>query len=160
MLGPTRSHQFGGSLDPAPCRHCKKPLHEHDAWRRCADGVRRFSKAAEAKAKRLEANDQADVVAHLRELGELVIRCEQGAKRKYGAARDKALGVQTGAPDLIWVRPSGAVIWIECKKSDGELSPEQIALHAVLRRMGHVVITGYGQADLIRQVDALRSSHP
>jgi hypothetical protein len=158
MLGPTRKHALG-EIDPAPCRNCNKPVHEHDAFRRCADGVRRFSKKVTG-GKRLEVNDQADLVAHMRRLGEEIVRCEQGGKRKYGAARDKALGVAPGYPDLIWPRSRGRTVWIECKTPTGELSPQQIMVHGVLRRMGHVVLTGYGDADLIRQVDDIRRNDP
>ena len=101
--------------------------------------------------RRLEAHDQAEIVGWLRERGELVVRCEQGARRKWGAARDKRLGVVAGVPDLIWVRGAGRLVWIECKRIGGRLSPEQIAIHEVLRRMGHVVIVGYGSQDLIAQ---------
>lgn len=158
MLGPTRTHALG-EIDPTPCRSCTKPIHEHDALRRCANGVTRFSKLRTG-GKRLETNDQADVVKHLRQLGEEIVRCEQGGKRKYGAARDIALGVAPGYPDLIWPRSRGRTVWIECKRTTGELSPGQIRTHGVLRAMGHVVITGYGHADLIAQVDRLRTLAP
>lgn len=71
--------------------------------------------------------------------------------------RLKSEGLRNGWPDLGFCFQDGKVIWYELKRpttykwsqklkrmvvdqKGGELSPEQILVHAMLRRMGHTVI--------------------
>jgi len=71
------------------------------------------------------------------------------------AARHRMLGMQPGSPDLIWFRSGGRTVWIETKTTTGKLSVEQIEQHRILRAAGHLVIVGYGSADIIAQLEAL-----
>jgi hypothetical protein len=134
MLGSTRKHTFG---EPAPEPKQKKRRTRHE------DG------------------DQMRLVKHLRDLGEIVIRCEQGGERSpQKALREKMLGMFPDAADLIWVRPNGVVVWIECKATKangGRVRPSQAEHHTILRSMGHMVLVGYGSEDLIAQCEAIRA---
>ncbi len=106
------------------------------------------------KRKRTEDGDQARVVAWLRERNQMVVRMEQGGERKpWVVAILKALGLEPGATDVVWIRPRGHTIWIEVKSLTGKLSADQIEHHRVLRAIGHVVVVGYGSADIIAQLE-------
>jgi hypothetical protein len=119
-------------------------------------------KAPKKPSKRYrEAQDQKRLVAHMRERNELVIRMEQGEERDPWITQlHKALGLEPGAADLLWVRSRGRVVFIECKALDGSLRETQIEHHAVLRRMGHVIITAYGHAALIAAYEEHRRNDP
>jgi hypothetical protein len=126
MLGVTRKHQLGGEAPPK-----RKP--------------RRYQ----------ESDDQRAVVRWLRARNEwLVFRVENAARRTPAqAARDRALGMEPGAPDLLLVC-GREIVWLEMKSSSGRLSDEQTRLHEQLRRRDQKVIVGYGADDAIAQLQS------
>lgn len=138
MLGPQRKHALG---EPAPEKKPRaRPVHHEDA-------------------------DQARVVKWLRDNGQLVIRSEQGGDRSVQKTlRDKSLGMQPAACDLVWVLPLGQVVWIEVKatRANGGKPPrpDQEAHHAVLRNMLHTVIWDFGSDAIIEKCKEILARGP
>lgn len=153
MLTPNRRHALGAE-------QCAKCL------RAGGDGTQMVPCPSHPKVKRTrknyrESSDQAKLVKHMRDAGELVIRMEQGEEREpWKYSLHIALGMEPGASDLLWVRSRGRVVFIECKALDGSPRDTQIAHHAVLRRMGHVVIVAYGHAALIAAYEEHKRNDP
>ena len=63
-----------------------------------------------------------------------------GKRSKSEAARMKRTGTLAGATDIVIALPGGGTLWIETKTERGRLSDEQIAVHARLRALGHIVV--------------------
>lgn len=171
MLTPQRKHALGeppprcGAVHPEygrKCHHEKGHKGHHECGDREHGNAVTWKKEKRAPSKHYrESQDQKRLVAHMRERGELVIRMEQGEERDPWIAQlHRALGMEPGATDLLWVRPRGRVVFIECKADDGSLRDTQIEHHAVLRRMGHVVLTGYGHAQLVAAYEEHKRSDP
>lgn len=104
---------------------------------------------AETKPKKprvyRESKAQRAVVKWARSVGEPVMRLENAAQRtpeQY--ARDRAMGMEPGAPDLIFPRLD---VYLEMKAEKGKVSPEQVAVHAMLRKCGRTVLVAYGEDD-------------
>ena len=127
MIGAIRKHQLGGE-SPAPK---KKRVYQ-------------------------ESDDQRAVVAWLRARPHwLVMRLENAAKRTPAqAARDKAMGMEPGAPDLVVMLHTFAFC-LEMKKVDGRISAEQEKLHAQLRARGMCVLVGWGEARTVKALERL-----
>ena len=121
MIGAIRKHQLGGE----PSAPKKKRVYQ-------------------------ESDDQRAVVAWLRARPNwLVMRLENAAKRTPAqAARDKAMGMEPGAPDLVVMLHTFG-FYLEMKKADGRVSDEQENLHAQLRARGMCVLVGWGEARTI-----------
>ncbi len=126
MIAPSRTHTFD---EPAP----KKEPRQYN-----------------------ESETQKRVVHWLRQRPEwMVLRLENAAKRSMGAAaRDKAMGMCTGAPDLILLYRN-RLVWLELKSDKGKLSAEQRQCHAELRARAQTVIVGYGYDQTIAAMGAL-----
>lgn len=64
------------------------------------------------------------------------------------AARQKAMGIRKGSPDLHFVLADGSAAFIECKSGKGLLSPEQVAYRNQCSRIGipYVVVQSIDQA--------------
>lgn len=60
------------------------------------------------------------------------------------AARLKAEGVKSGAPDLFFAVPRRRSFWLEMKTKGGHLSTEQDEMHAAMRAAGETVFVAYG----------------
>lgn len=125
MIGSIRKHAFG---EPAPTT--KKPR----VYR--------------------ETNVQKRVVADLRKLPDwMVLRLENAQQRTPGAiARDKAMGLHTGAPDLIVIYKRN-LAWLELKANTTE-SDAQLACHYELRTRGQIVIVGRGYDETMAKLAA------
>lgn len=103
-----------------------------------------------------ESDDQKRVVSWIRARENwLVMRMENALKRKPGqAARDQALGMEPGAPDLmVMYRTFG--FFLEMKALDGSVSKEQEKLHKQLRARGCTVMIGWGSAATIRTLEKI-----
>lgn len=66
----------------------------------------------------------------------------------------KAMGLLPGVPDLGLILPEGRIAWVEFKAEGGRVSPEQHAIHAILRGLGHRVSVCRSVADLIETLAA------
>lgn len=138
VLTPNRKHALGEPMPEAKPKGARKPSRKYR-----------------------ESKDQAKLVAHMRAAGELVIRMEQGEEREPWITQlHKALGLEPGAADLLWVRSRGRVVFIECKALDGSLRDTQVEHHRILRAMGHVIVIGYGHAQLIAACEEIRRTEP
>jgi hypothetical protein len=91
-----------------------------------------------------EARLQRSLVEHLRWCARSDVWfchiANGGARTAIEGAIFKALGVHTGAPDLLVIR-AGQPIFIECKAPGRRLSPAQVECHEALRRAGAAVET-------------------
>lgn len=82
--------------------------------------------------------------------GELLFAIPNGGKRgKAQAAALKVEGVVAGVWDLMWLQES---MWIEIKKPDGRLSPDQVAFGEAAEKAGYRLIVGYGWEDAWQQI--------
>lgn len=134
MLSSVRKHALGGT-PPAP----KKP-----------------------KAYR-ESHDQREVVKWIRARPDwLVMRMENAAKRTGAQyARDEALGMEGGAPDLVVFFRRWA-FFLEIKEVNGRVSDVQLKLHSELRQRGSCVMVGWGHArtiEALEKIEVYRSHH-
>lgn len=107
-----------------------------------------------------ETRDQKEVVKWLRARPDwMVMRLENAARRTPAqAARDQAMGMLTGAPDLVllWRRE---VVFLEMKKAKGGVvRPDQAQCHIELEARGQVVLVGHGHVDAIAQLEAFQRS--
>lgn len=68
---------------------------------------------------------------------------DQNAAKRGPRAQQEALaaGLTSGEPDLRIYLTGGRLAMIENKVGKGKLSPAQVARHAALARLGHVVVT-------------------
>ena len=90
--------------------------------------------------KYTEAHLQALVVKQLRAFGWTVHGDQNAAKRTmYQAMQAKRTGMQKGWPDICVLLPEGKTLWIELKLKGNYATPEQKALHEVMRSLGHLV---------------------
>jgi hypothetical protein len=89
-----------------------------------------------------EADTQKKIVAWARDRGWLAVRLQNERRRKYGAARDIALGLKPGIPDL-WLDFKGHECWLELKAGKGKLSPDQLQTQAELRARGKTVYNAW-----------------
>jgi hypothetical protein len=105
-----------------------------------------------------ESVDQKAVVKWLRERPDwMVIRCENAAKRTPSqAARDKALGMEPGAPDLFLIHKRWPV-FLEMKSIGGVVSEAQTAVHNELAHRGMCVLVAFGSEDAIRQLEEIEN---
>jgi hypothetical protein len=64
-----------------------------------------------------------------------------GLRDPITAAKLKAEGVETGAPDLLLIYAHGEYhgLWIEMKTINGAPSPEQLIFHAYLRSQNYAI---------------------
>lgn len=92
-----------------------------------------------------ETQRQARIVAALEAAGRLVIRVHCGAVRVRGGYMHLA---PTGTPDL-YVIGWG---WLETKTPEGELSKEQIAMHARIKEAGERVAVAVDPVETVRLV--------
>lgn len=101
-----------------------------------------------------EGKIQAAIVKWLRARPDwMVIACENAARRtRAQVARAKALGMQPGAPDLVLLYKCD-VVWFETKTPTGSLSDEQLIIHTQLRARRQAVLTAYGEADALAQLE-------
>ena len=153
MLGSVRKHQLGGSpgtcgvmLSKGRCvlksghdgQHSPRPPRKYD-----------------------ESDDQRAVVRWVRQRPDwIVMRLENAQKRTEAqAARDKALGMEPGATDLVLVYRDLFVVWLEMKSKTGDVSDVQEALHAQLRKRKQIVLVGFGSADAIEQLERIEDEY-
>ncbi len=131
MLGSLRNHVLGG---PPPEARAKKPRNYE------------------------ESNDQKRVVHWIRERPQwLVMRMENALQRTHAqAARDKALGMEPGAPDLIVIFHHFS-FYLEMKSTKGAVSDEQEKLHKQLRARGCSVMVGYGYDKTIERLNKIEA---
>lgn len=122
--------------------------------------VRKHSLGESASVKPLkkptqyrESVEQREVVKWIRARPNwLVMRMENAAKRTGAQyARDHAMGMEPGAPDLI-VYFRHFAFYLEMKEPKGRTSEEQDKLHKQLRARGSFVLVGWGQ---VRTIEAL-----
>jgi hypothetical protein len=103
-----------------------------------------------------ESDDQKRVVQWIRKRDNwLVMRMENALQRTPAqAARDQALGMEPGAPDLmVMYRAFG--FFLEMKTVKGKVSEEQEKLHAQLRARGCTVMVGWGSEATIRTLEKI-----
>ncbi len=94
------------------------------------------------KRKTPEADFQSHLVAVLRQrlAGALVFHIPNGINLAMPAAlRLRRMGLKAGIPDLGVLHAGGKILFLECKAQNGSLSPEQIAVFADIRALGHRV---------------------
>lgn len=123
VLGSVRKHQLGGDA-PTP----------------------------RAKTKYPEGHAQREVVKWLRARPDwMVMRVENAARRTMAqVARDKALGMEPGAPDLALLY-RWRMVWLEMKApKNGVVSEEQASIHHQLRMRGQRVLVAHGHEEAIR----------
>lgn len=103
-----------------------------------------------------ESEDQKRVVAWIRKRPNwLVMRMENALQRTQAqAARDQALGMEPGAPDLVVMFRTFA-FFLEMKSTKGAVSEEQEKLHKQLRARGCAVMVGYGEQRTIRALEKI-----
>jgi hypothetical protein len=125
MIGSIRKHAFG---EPAPTT--KKPR----VYR--------------------ETSAQKRVVADLRkDPNWMVLRLENAQQRtEAAAARDKAMGMHKGAPDLIVIYKRN-LAWLEMKAKT-TTSDAQNQCHFELRARGQIVIVGRGYNEAMAKLAA------
>lgn len=101
-----------------------------------------------------ETNVQKQVVADLRKMPDwMVLRLENAQQRTHGAiSRDKAMGLHTGAPDLIVIYKRN-LAWLELKAKT-TTSEAQNQCHFELRARGQIVIVGRGYHDTMAKLAA------
>jgi hypothetical protein len=82
-----------------------------------------------------------------------------GYRTRYEAGRFKAMGVQSGLPDLLLFVPAGpyACGWWELKAGRNKPTDKQLEQHAKLRALGHYVQTYWhwaeAAADMVRYLE-------
>lgn len=132
MIGTLRKHSFG-ETQPEPKKR--------------------------APRKYDESRDQIDVVKWLRKRADwMVMRLENAQKRTLAqAARDKALGMHTGAPDLVLMYKS-QVVFLEMKSEHGHVRPDQQQCHEELWRRGQTVKVAYGAAQAIKMLEEIENA--
>jgi hypothetical protein len=115
------------------------PLRKHST-----DLFQKPTKAPSKPRRYEEHSAQAMVVKWLRLRPDwMIIRVENAMDRRYGANRDKMLGLHPGAPDL-WLCYKTKAVWVEMKSDGGKVTEEQAKCHAELRARGQCVIVGHG----------------
>ncbi len=82
-----------------------------------------------------------------------------GLRGKREAAKLKWLGVVPGVPDLVVILPEGRTVWLEVKRTGTYPTPEQRALHARWRGLGHTVAVVRSVEDARAALDAAGVSH-
>lgn len=72
-----------------------------------------------------------------------------GARSKTEASRMKATGTLAGVWDICILGPGGGSFWLEVKKDDGKLSPEQRGMREFMEAMQvpHAVVRSIDQAE-------------
>jgi hypothetical protein len=109
-----------------------------------------------------ESTVQASIVASLRSIGcdVMVHAAETRAGRRLGASP----GMPQGFPDLLVLDgpPGGAgVLFVEIKRDAREKPrPEQLAMHARMRRGGATVLVWFSAEQAVRDVMRLRALMP
>ncbi len=126
MLGKVRGHLLGGEAAVKPTK-----------------------KAREYN----ETDDQKRVVKWLRDRPDwMVMRLENAARRTPAqAARDKAMGMLPGAPDLVLLYRLD-VVFLEMKTLKGEVREEQKQCHEELKKRGQHVLIGWGVEGAIKEL--------
>lgn len=118
--------------------------------------------------KRLETDEQAELVRVLRKARLLCFSIPNGAKLA-GSARDRALlmqklkreGLLVGAPDLLLINPPPARLdligtLIEMKRVGiTEATDKQNKVHVQMQQHGWFVVVASGCADALRQLRAV-----
>jgi hypothetical protein len=102
-----------------------------------------------------ESGSQAAVVKWLRARSDwMVMRLENAQKRTPAqASRDRALGMEGGAPDLVLMYKR-VVIFLEMKDGvRGAVKPAQEAVHVQLRARGQIILIGHGEEDAIAKLE-------
>lgn len=129
MLGSVRKHSL--DLTPPPeKKKTKRSYPESDAQKRVVQWIR--------------SRDNW-----------LVMRMENALRRTDAqAARDQALGMEPGAPDLIVMFHTFA-FFLEMKGTKGAVSEEQEKLHKQLRARGCTVMIGWGHEATIRTLEKI-----
>ncbi len=88
----------------------------------------------------IEGSLQRSIVQHIRLIGSKDVRFTHIASGEYRskrtAGRLKALGVNKGWPDLIFILADGSTAMMELKKPGGRQTPEQRELQAFCERVG------------------------
>ncbi len=81
-----------------------------------------------------------------------------GGNAVLRGARDKRMGLKNGVPDLLIISPIGicekGMYWSELKAPGGYPTPDQKAIHAMLRAFGHEVAVIRSVEELQAQVEA------
>ena len=105
------------------------------------------------KRKTPEADFQSHLVGVLRQrlADALVFHIPNGVNLPLPAAlRLRRMGLTAGIPDLCVLHSGGKILFLECKAQMGSISPEQNAVFAEIRALGHRV-------EVVREVvEALR----
>lgn len=118
-------------------------------------GIRPLPAPAKKKTKRTypETEAQIDTVSWLRKRDDVLVMRLENALRRDGAqqARDGAMGMLAGAPDLV-LACRGRIVFVEMKAPKGDVSDAQGEVHRVLRAMGHTVLVCYGFEDAVKQL--------
>lgn len=129
MLGSVRKHALGESM-AAPKE--KKPTEYR------------------------ESKDQREVVKWIRARPNWLVMRMENAARRTGAqyARDEAMGMEPGAPDLI-VMFHHFAFFLEMKEKNGRVSEVQEKLHKQLRARGCSVLIGWGHEATTRTLEKL-----
>lgn len=103
-----------------------------------------------------EDNIQRVVWSHLvhrARKGVVYFHVPNGGKRNQSeAAKFKRLGVVPGIPDLLLLA-DGKLYALEIKTVIGHLSPDQKAMHAVMREAGATVATAFGLDEALKRLE-------
>ncbi len=102
-----------------------------------------------------ETEDQKLIVQWLRDRPDwMVMRMENAARRTPAqSSRDKAMGMLTGATDLVLLYKR-EVVFFEVKKSGGKVREDQEQCHRELLARGQHVMVGYGVEDSLMKLEA------
>ena len=95
-----------------------------------------------ARRKTPEADFQSHLVGVLRQrlCDALVFHVPNGVNQPLAAAlRLRRMGLTAGIPDLVVLHAGGKILFLECKAEKASVSPEQNAVFAAIRALGHRV---------------------
>lgn len=65
--------------------------------------------------------------------------CRRRGWVAFSSRMDRRTTRKLGEPDFVIMADQGRTLYVECKSRTGKLSPEQQALHAQARSLGHFV---------------------
>ena len=122
-----------------------------EGWQRTRQAVRqRVRQIIDRRCD--EEKIQAASIDYLRAAlrDHLVFAIPNAARRTaHGKAGNAVPGLMPGMPDLGICLLHGRILFLEVKTPAGTLSPDQLAMHLLLRALGHIVET-------VRSIDETR----
>lgn len=79
--------------------------------------------------------------------------CRRRGWIPFRSRMDRATTMPIGFPDFVIMADAGRVIWVEAKTKSGKVKPEQAALHAAARQLGHEVLIVRSISDFIYAIN-------